>query len=330
MLKQLTADRGTTLERVVRSGLLALCDHQREDGYITDGPESKLIDIWDSVNALKALLVWKGAVPVERATHAAARVASLLQSLEKPTGMISWGQLEIGATEYCSETSSEYIMVLAEMGRAEEARRKALFLRSKQLPAGPWPEVHPHVPRAFQTMPSVTGFALQALLAADVEPLYLGEALAFLVKGQNAEGHWGSNWFFYATPYYVTRPVSDALARFGYYHVLARLRDHVLSDQRQDGSWHRQMEGFSRPMSADLHTALALETLIHCGLTPRDEAVQKGVAWLLGQQLASGAWKGGTFPYPDSEAYSDFHVTQDVYTTSQVLLALKRIAQSEE
>ena len=314
----------------MHSALLFLCGRQRDDGYITDGPDSQLIHVWDSINALKALLLWRQAVAVEGAAHAIERAASLLHSLEKPTGLLSWGALEISAAEYCTETSSEYIMTLVELGKTEEARRKALFLRSRQLPSGPWEESHPHVPKAFQTTPSVTGFALQALLSVDMEPLHLEEALAFLAKGQNEEGHWGSNWFFYATPYYITRPVSDAMARFGYHHVLARLRDYVLSQQRADGSWHLQMRGFTRTMSAALHSTLALETLVHCGLDCQDPAFRKGVAWLLAQQLPDGSWSGGLFPYPDSEAYRDFRVTQDVYTTSRVLCTLKKITQSEE
>jgi squalene cyclase len=328
MLNDIFAAKGLALEAVVGRALAYFDRRRMPDGCIVDDPGVVILHIWDSVNALKALTLWKDRVGPE-AERTLQGLLSFLKSQERPTGMISWGSIEIAPREYCTETTAEYIMALGRLGRVEEARQKLMFLRTRQLATGPWEEVHPHVPRAFQTTPSVTGFTLQAMVALDVKPLYLDEALTFLVKSQKEEGHWGINWFFLNTPYYLTRPVSACMTHFGYYAAVARLRDYVLSQQRGDGSWHTELEGFGRALSPELHTALALETLACCGLDADEAAVRRGVSWLLERQQADGSWLGGVFPYPDADVYRSFKVTQDVYTTSQVLSALHKLSELE-
>src|SRR5262249_1524041 len=172
-----------------------------------------LLMYWDTVNALKAIALWRHLAPYHDG-GTIERTLTFLRSCEKPNGMISWGTLAVSPAEFCTETSSEYISALTQLGMTDEARRKARYLRSRQLPSGAWTEVHPHAPKACQTAPSVTGFALLALHELDLEPLYLDEALDFLARQQTAAGHFGLNWFYYNTHYYLTRPVTAALAAF--------------------------------------------------------------------------------------------------------------------
>jgi hypothetical protein len=313
---------GTTLARVADDALAYLQRHQLPDGSIVVDPNALIFQEWDSVNALNAIALWRDDVtrPVDDTVDG---VLDFLRSRENSSGMLSWGELEIGPAEYCTETSSEYATALARLGRPDEARRKATYLRSRQLPSGPWTEVHPHIPKAFQTAPSVTGFALMALLRADVEPLHLQEALDFLADAQHAEGHFGTNWYYYNTHYYLLRPAIESLAALGHYAPVAAARDWVLAQQRDDGSWFSEVEGFGGGSSPEQHTALALETLLHAGLRADAPAVRRSVAWLLERRRVDGSWDGGEYPYPETASYSEFQASQDIFATAQVLSALR-------
>ena len=302
---------------------------QQSDGAIPDGsiiryPTAKLLKYWDTVNALKAIAIW-GEISADWDEVRVGRVLAYLKAQEKPNGMISWGELEVSSAEFCTETSSEYISALTHLGLREEAGPKARYLRTRQSPAGSWSEVHPHVPKAFQTTSSVTGFALMALYELDEEPMYLDEALDFLAKEQTRAGHFGINWFYYNTHYYLARPATAALAAYGCHSAVAAIRDFTLSDQHRDGYWYAEVDGFSSTISAELQTVLALQTLVSTGAGLDDPAVRKGLTWLLPQQRADGSWSGGPYPYPDTESYQEFRALQDVFATSQVLVLLGRL-----
>lgn len=319
---------GTTLTQVAEAALAYLQRHQLPDGSIVVDPSALIFQEWDSVNALNAIALWRDEVkrPVADTVDG---VLQFLHSRENVSGMLSWGDREIGPAEYCTETSAEYATALARLGLSDEARRKATFLRSRQLPSGPWEEVHPHIPKAFQTEPSVTGFALMSLVRSDVEPSHLDEALDFLAGAQDSEGHFGTNWYYYNTHYYLMRPAIEALAAFGHHAPVAAARDFVLAEQRDDGSWFSDVEGFGGGSSAEQHTALALETLLHAGLGADAPAVQRAVAWLLERQQGDGSWDGGEYPYPETASYSEFQASQDIFATAQVLSALRELTNQQ-
>lgn len=308
-------------------------DCQLADGAIPDAsivryPTAKLLKYWDTVNALKAIAIWTDVSP-DWDDARVGRVLAYLKGLEKPNGMISWGELEVSPAEFCTETSSEYISALMLLGYREEATEKARYLRTRQSPAGAWSEVHPHVPRAFQTTSSVTGFALMALHDLDVEPMYLDEALDFLAKEQTRAGDFGINWFYYNTHYYLARPATEALAAYGCHSAVAAIRDFTLSDQNRDGYWYGEVPGFSSTISAELQSVLALRTLVCAGAGLDDPAVRKGLSWLLPRQRADGCWSGGPYPYPDTDSYQEFRALQDVFATSQVLVLLDQLTRRE-
>ncbi|ONM46419.1 prenyltransferase/squalene oxidase repeat-containing protein [Nocardia donostiensis] len=327
MLERIFEERDLTIDRVVVEAIDYFRRCLQPDGSIAEDPSVVVFQEWDSVNALKAIAVWRKVLPEDYASVIDA-VLGFLSGREKHTGMLSWGATEIGPAEYCTETSSEYISALAILGHNESARRKADFLRSRQLPHGPWEEVHSHIPKAFQMEPSVTGFAICALDRVGIEPVYLDEALEYLTKKQNAEGHFGINWYYYCTHYYLMRPAVAALVDFGNYAAVAKARDFVLARQRPDGSWFSQVDGFhGDPSAPELQTALALSTLAHAGMDATEPPVRRAVEWLLERRRPDGSWFGGRYPYPETESYSSFRATQDVFTTAQVLAAFDYLEQ---
>ncbi|ASR37316.1 hypothetical protein BAY61_22530 [Prauserella marina] len=328
MLHTLFENQGTTLRTVVRRALDYFRDHQRPDGAIAEDPAVTVFQEWDSVNALKAMALWSDMAETEH-LDAAERIAEFLAGREKPNGMLSWGALPTGPGDYCTETSSEYTSALTLLGHVSSARAKAEYLRRGQLPSGAWEEPHPHIPRAFQTEPSVTGFASMALTGLDIEPRYVDEMLDFLGGRQKPDGHFGINWYYYGTYYYLLAPATAAQAAFGDYPALASARRFVVAEQRCDGSWHDELDGFGEYSSAEQHTALALDTLAQTGMDARETETGRAVTWLLGRARPDGSWNGGRYPYPDTDSYRGFHATQHVFTTARVLFALHALYRME-
>ena len=214
----------------VKTALAYLSRRQLEDGCITDDGKNRILGVWDSVHALRAFALWKEELPAEQ-REALSRVRAFLKSKETPEGLMSWGDRE--PLQYSAETSSEYITALLHLGLCDEVKPKLARLRRAQLPSGPWRENHGHIPEVFQTMPSVTAFVLRTFCLMDTTPAYPKQALDFLVRSQNEEGHWGYNWYYNAVPYYVTMPTADVLARFSSHAPLAKTRDYVRRRQRE-------------------------------------------------------------------------------------------------
>jgi squalene cyclase len=324
MLASVLEPRQISLGRVIEEAIEYFRGCQQPDGSIVDDPTSMMFREWDSVNALKAIALWHDEISTD-VTDVIEPVLGFLAAQEKPNGMLSWGGAEIASDKYCTETSSEYIAALTLLGRTDQAGAKANFLRDRQRPDGPWEEMHDHIPKAFQLEPSVTGFALLALDGLDIEPAHLDEALDFLAGKQHHEGHFGINWYYYACHYYLMRPSVAALANFGSYPAVAAARDFVLAQQRPDGSWFSQADGAGTTAAPELHTALALATLAHASTSTEEPAVRRAIGWLLDRRRPNGSWYGGDYPYPETDSYRNFHAPHDIFTTAQVLIALKQL-----
>jgi hypothetical protein len=316
------------LVTVVSDALAYFQRHQLPDGSIAEEPTEHLFRCWDTVNALKAIASWRAEVPFTD-DGTIGRQLGYLRSREKPSGMISMGEDYIDPDKYCTETSSEYISTLTRLGLTDQARQKAAFLRSRQLPSGGWDLVHPYIPRAFRFAPSVTSFAMMALKDAGVEPAYPDQALDSLARSQTAAGDFGVSRFYYNSPIYFIRPAVAVLAESGYHAAVAAARDFLLDTQRDDGSWTSPSDIVDNDQSAELHTGLALEGLARAGVQADETAARRAVAWLLARRRPDGSWPGGRYPYPAREGYPDVRVQQDVYATSQVLAAFRQLASGE-
>lgn len=336
--EELNASRLAALCRthgITRSGLISqalsfIASRQLQDGSIVDDRDILIFQEWHSVNALKAVGLWWNAFRYVD-PRIVRNALGFLRFGEQLDGMLSWRMLETAAHEYCTETSSEYISALTLLGCHEAASPKAGHLRQQQLVSGAWAQVHSHIPDAFQTEASVTGFALMALAGLGLEPVRLDEALHFLAGSRRPEGHFGHNSYYYGTYYYMMFPVVAALARFGHHSAVAHARDFVLSQQRTDGSWYTVVEGFGEYSSREQHTALALRTLAHAGATIDYLAVHRALTWLLGRRETDGSWDGGSYPYlsPDTGCCRRLRATRHVFTTAQVLSALNRFVALE-
>ncbi|VBA54648.1 Squalene--hopene cyclase [Mycobacterium attenuatum] len=324
MLSSALDPHHTPIDRVVGEAIEYFRHCRQPDGSLADSPTSAMFREWDTVNALKAIALWQKDVHVDMADIIDPALG-FLAAQEKPTGMLSWGGAEIASERYCTETSSEYITVLTLLGRTDEGRAKANFLRDRQRADGAWAEMHSHIPNAFQLEPSVTGFALLALDGLDVEPTYLDEALHFLASKQHPDGHFGINWYYYASHYYLLRPTVAALANFASYPQVAAARAFVLAQQRPDGSWFSRADGAGITAAPELHTALALGTLAHTGMSADEAAVRRAVSWLLDHRRPDGSWFGGEYPYPQVKGYREVHAPQHVFTTAQVLVAFHEL-----
>lgn len=324
MLSSFLERRGVPLDRVIAEAIDYFRRCQQSDGSFADDQTAVLFREWDSVNVLKAIALWHNDVPVD-VTGLIEPALGFFAAQEKPTGMLNWGGAQIAPDKYCTETSSEYITALTLLGLTDRARVKAHFLRDRQRADGPWEEMHPHVPKAFQVESSVTGFALLALDGLDIEPSYLDEALDFLAGKQHSEGHFGVNRYYYASHYYLMRSAVAALATFDSYPVVTAARDFVLAQQRPEGHWLSRMDGAMTTAAPELHTALALATLAHAGMSADESAVRRAVDWLLERRRPDGSWFGGHYPYPEIDGYRDFHAPKDAFTTAQVLSAFKQL-----
>jgi squalene cyclase len=53
-----------------------------------------------------------------------------------------------------------------------------------------------------------------------------------------------------------------------------------------------------------------------------NKVVEKGIKWLLSQQLPDGSWSGGFYPFSNKEIKKK----EDMYATAQSLFAIQRYA----
>lgn len=337
MLTDVFARHGLEPAPVAGEALAYFRSCQLPSGVVMEDPSEFAMDNWDNVHVLKAVALWRDGVSGEHgraAQELAEGVLGWLRTRENQVGVLTYGGAN--PTGFCPETTAEYVIALVRLGRLEEARRRAAYLRARQRSGGDWEVEHPYLPTDARALPSVTGFVLDALMAVGMEPFDLDAALDHLARSQRAEGHFGTHRWYYDTPYYFLRPVTAILARYGYHAAVAAARDFVLARQLDDGSWPRNGEDGS---STEFHTALALETLAHAGIGTENPGVRRGVEWLLARRRPDGSWAGGRYPdYPEvtlslmragAGAKSYGRPPQDVYATAQTLSTFHQLADLE-
>ncbi|RLF18073.1 MAG: hypothetical protein DRN06_02400, partial [Thermoprotei archaeon] len=293
-----------SLERVkaaIEGGVKWLEGVQRRDGSW-----GRFWEVWNTANAAFALAV----VGVES------------EALEKAINFLLESQLESGgffyenfpasradirerADLYCIETAAVALMALYEYeGRiTPEIQRGLHFLVERQRACGGWelpflgePEV---VDPKLNYFPSVTGYALRALLIGDPPESVLERGLEFLERTQRRDGSWGRSRCYYNTEAYAIRNVVSVAAALerralpeGLRRRARRLSERALSyalrHQNADGSWSAISIA-----TKELATALYLQSLLAAGVG--GSAVFKAVDWLLKRQQKGGFWSGGYY-----------------------------------
>ena len=149
--------------------------------------------------------------------------------------------------------------------------------------------------------PSVTAFVLNLLHSAGVEPSNRKKAISWLLKKQTIKGDWGTAWEYYGCPTYALWPVMKVLQNENSTETsLAKDKAiaYIIASQNNDGSWFYKNPAFQKQTSAALQTALMLSALQNAGLKS-NEAILKGINFLVNNQQKKGNWDGGYFPIPE-------------------------------
>ncbi len=300
-----------------------LASQQHPDGSIALGGQSLNPNVWETANALIALL------HCDASTYGAV-IARGFEFLD--ANWIEGGGLPESVSRrlgpfksHCVETTGTAIRAYAAAGKRAQAERLRDFLFSVQEADGGWKIGYPEARTAFpngdvlEVFPSVTGFALAGAAAVPGDRSKAERGLAWLASRQKPEGDWGAFPDYFWTPYYATSEIAAAFAGWGRRDdpVVERLVRFTREHQNADGSWGDA--GEPRTPSRELWTALALLTLEAAGdKAPRD-VIDRGIAYLLERQQPDGRWVGGYFK---SVVVTDPDKKEDVYATSRAALAL--------
>jgi squalene-hopene cyclase-like protein/prenyltransferase/squalene oxidase-like repeat protein len=299
-----------------------LASQQRPDGSISFRSPRLNPNVWETANALIALL--RCGPAADRATiDNGFRFLDANWTREGGLPESSW-RLSSPDKGYCVETTGTGIRAYKAAGKLSQARKLRDFLFSVQEPDGGWKIGYPEAKTfpngaVLEVYPSVTGFALAGATAVPVKRPNVDRGLAWLAARQNPGGDWGAFSDYFGIPYYATAQIVTAFMAEGRRDdpVVARAVRFTLQHQHGDGSWGESADPLTP--SQELWTALALLTLQAAGDRGDRGAVQRGVAYLLRRQQPDGRWIGGFFK---SEIVADSEKKEDVYTTSLVIVVL--------
>jgi Squalene-hopene cyclase C-terminal domain len=266
---------------------------QRNNGAICD-TINPLFETWETILAVSA--IYK--VNHDTNTLAVKNGLAFLRYNENSEGLICHNQKckEV----YCLETTAVYFRLLKLVGQNEKIITGLKKINSLQKPTGEWDIGNPDV-TIQKDFPSVTAFVLDLLQSTGVEPVYKKEVISWLLNKQTQKGDWGSAWEYYGCPAYALWPVMKVLqnenskeTRMAKDKAVA----FILAAQNKDGSWFYKDAAFQKQTSAELQTALMLSALQNAGLK-NDEAILKGIDFLIKSQQNDGSWDGGYFPIPE-------------------------------
>lgn len=288
-----------------------LVAQQREDGAIVDAA-NPLFETWESVIAARALAHSRSDA------HRAAlrRSVAFLAGQQNADGLLCHNRRCAQAT--CVETSAEYLQLLIDLGRRDQAAARWPALMAHRQADGRFLVGNPDV-RERTDYASVTAFVLAVGERLRIENPTLQRSRDWLLEQQTATGDFGSAWEYYGTPAYALWPVARALraGRGPSHEARQRILDWAGASQRDDGSWTMASADATHRVSSALDTALMLLALKQIGA--RRAAIASAEAALLRLQMPDGHWDGGRFPIP-SVAYEK---REDVFATAIAILALR-------
>ncbi|MEM0492740.1 MAG: prenyltransferase/squalene oxidase repeat-containing protein [Candidatus Thermoplasmatota archaeon] len=285
-----------------------LLNNQHEDGSVHLGNETRW-QVWETANALLAV----NTVDKTQKTFLN-KATTFLLTAQRDDGSFYYTP-SLKPDEYCMETTSVCILALATQN--QDIHKGITFLLKKQCQDGSWEIGTPGIiKRRF--WPSITGFVLNTLLQLEVSSDKIPKGIDYLLKTQQKDGSWGSNWVYYDTPYYPIHIILSALKLYGLEDTDQYLRavKFVKENQLNDGSWDEITTDKPRP-SVSLRTVLALYSLLVSPEKTNMSSIEKGITWLIQEQKNNGCWDGGYFVgWPGKK--------EDIYTTSMAISVLKK------
>lgn len=323
------------VDNAIQKGVEWLKNIQRKDGCIG----GRLWENWDTANAVLALTF----------------VKPDSNSIEPAVNFLLRSQLDNGGFFYeyfppsrediadrkdldCVETTAVALMALYKYeGKITTEIKKGVdFLFEKQGDCGGWELPYLADPKIVNPnlnyFPSVTGYALRAILSINKKPPkpMLERALNFIEETQHKNGSWGRSFCFYNTEGYAVRNMVSALSsmktlkrpddmKLRIEKILNSVISYTKRIQNSDGSW----SAISIASKA-ISTSLFLQTLL---ITNDDKnSINLAVDWLLRNQEEKGFWKGGYYGrlvHPNLGRL--YAVNNDVFATSEAIVALNEL-----
>lgn len=319
-------------EKAIARACYWITQQQKMDGSIFIPGEVVDHNIWETAHAVTAL------------QHCSSRfvdedvVPRALQFLSMYT--LKTGGLPESTRRFYSpyrshgiETTSTVLHVYNAAGETKQAKIIQKFLLSQQDSDGGWKIGYPEANAYDDTLerfPVVAGFALRAITSLEVDATDMeavNRAFEWVSNRQHLDGDWGAFPDYLGTPYYATAFIIPAYVQWmGPEHdVVERAVQFTLDRQNGDGSWGQERLHEKDDMSKPLWTALAVLTLEHSQQKTQEinEAIRKGVRYLITSQTRLGFWDGGYF---NSDVVNNDNMNKkaDLYTTIFALQALQK------
>jgi prenyltransferase beta subunit len=275
------------LQRVINNGALFLKNIQRSDGAICDTTNA-LFDVWETIIAATAIY------DLTKDTNDLAfkKAISFIRLNQNSNGLICHNQK--CKKEYCLETSAVYFLLLIKTGHLKTVKARLKIIDTFQNKLGYWEIGNPDVTEK-KDFPSVTGFILSVYTAAGVTPPNEKKSYDWLIRQQNTEGNWGKAWEYYNCPAYATWAIKPGLSKnLTLKKAFKKMNDYLLATQKKDGSWFYTDTLFDKGPSAELQTALSLQSFNRSA--NNETAIKRAIEFLCAAQKQDGAWDGGSFP----------------------------------
>lgn len=300
------------LEAAIERGQAFLMNLQKSSGAICD-TVNPLFDLWETTLASGAILYASGS----KKDTVLLKALAYLKTNRNATGWMCHNQK--CRQGYCIETTVAYLRLLARL--RQPIQQPVAALLSLQQPDGAWLIGNPNV-NETKKYASVTAFMLVLLQEQHLTHLpHYKKAFDFLSKAQLPQGHWGRAWEYYNCPAYAVWPGLRVMLQ----HKLNtpeknKALTYCYQAQQTDGSWWFYDSLYPKQTSASLQTALMLLGLENDKSQASQQAIKKGIAFLLQTQQIDGSWDGGFFPIKELR----YVKKEYIFATAQAIEVLVR------